>query len=604
MMAMHPSSTASDMNDRPSLTAMDETHRTSITTLVQPRVRVSKKLIVCCDGTWMDRDNGWDPGRWGSSGHLQNPSNVTRLARAIRPEDDGHHPQIAYYQAGVGTSIGLYDQLVGGGTGLGLSENIREAYAFLASNYSEHDQLVPHDSIFLVGFSRGAFTARSIAGLIGAIGVLKRHAMPHFYEIFKDWENAGNPNYQPIFFDNYFKVERDVDKFCPDIDLAHDKTKLGQYMDQYRDHLIQLSLTQEARVKCVGVWDTVGALGIPINPIVQKTLPFLPSFIREYKWFDTRLDNHIDNAFHALALDERRFPFSPALWERVEGCRTNLKQVWFPGAHSNVGGSVADYSIADVSLVWMMDQLAGNTRDQTVEFDDLDWIRFDDDLVEHFYDLRMQYYDRHNNYQPWALGKLYDSLRFPQSLLGARVRHPGGYYRTFYETGNQDERHPLQNTQEYMHASVRVRMDLGGTAVEPDWQHVFPRGLGLKPLFQLAWHKIQRKPFPASYRPTRCRGPMEGWTLVDGHKSHAAPNMDLNANGQSGHAPAHEVKWVYEGNDPEQKGKVILEDKLGRYERMMLQFDRPLAYKVETSNRGRFGILRRTEHQVQPSRTI
>ncbi|KAI7372476.1 hypothetical protein KC336_g20635, partial [Hortaea werneckii] len=87
------------------------------------RVKLPKKLIVCCDGTWMDSDNGWVKGKWGQPGHLQNPTNVTRIVRAIASEDKGHHPQIVYYQAGVGTGIGLYNQLIGGGTGLGLAEN-------------------------------------------------------------------------------------------------------------------------------------------------------------------------------------------------------------------------------------------------------------------------------------------------------------------------------------------------------------------------------------------------------------------------------------------------------------------------------------------------
>ena len=114
------------------------------------------------------------------------------------------------------------------------------------------------------------------------------------------------------------------------------ETKIGliDYLDNYLDTLLSLSLTQEVKIQCIGVWDTVGALGIPINPLLQRVLPFLPSFVREYSWFDTRLDKHIGNAFQALALDEHRFPYSPTLWEKWEGCPTNLKQVWFPGAHS------------------------------------------------------------------------------------------------------------------------------------------------------------------------------------------------------------------------------------------------------------------------------
>jgi uncharacterized protein (DUF2235 family) len=282
-------------------------------------------------------------GSWGKKGHPANPTNVTRIARAISSEDDAHHPQVVYYQAGIGTGIGLTSQILGGGTGLGLAENIREAYAFLVSNYRENDPErpgIPKDSIFLIGFSRGAFTARSIGGLIAAVGVLKKRAMAHFYEVFSDWENAGNKDYTPLFFDQYAEHHRheDVESVKPPLSLARDDTKIDVYMDRYLKALLALDLTQEAQIKCIGVWDTVGALGIPINPWLQRVFPFLPSFVREYSWFDTRIDKHIENAFQALALDEHRFPFSPTLWEKPADCTTNLKQVWFPGAHSNVGG--------------------------------------------------------------------------------------------------------------------------------------------------------------------------------------------------------------------------------------------------------------------------
>ena len=230
----------------------------------------------------MDADNGWVKPLF-RKGYSQNPSNVTRIARAMKSEDDEHNAQIVYYQAGIGTGIGVYNHLVGGGTGLGLAENIREAYAFLASNYREEDPErpgVPPDSIFLIGFSRGAFTARSIGGLIGAIGLLKKRAMPLFYEAFLDWENAGNKDYTPLFFDRYFEHYNDVGKKKPANELARDKTRIGEYLNEYLDILLSLGLTQEVQIKCIGVFDTVGALGIPIDPVVQRLFPFLPSFIR------------------------------------------------------------------------------------------------------------------------------------------------------------------------------------------------------------------------------------------------------------------------------------------------------------------------------------
>ncbi len=245
--------------------------------------------------------------------------------------------------------------VLGGGTGLGLEENVREAYSFLASNYREKvaDRPgVPPDSIFLVGFSRGAYTARSIAGLLGAIGLLKKPAMSHFYEIFTDWIHAGDRKYTPLFFDSYLKHHKDLKIRAPSIELARDQHRLDEYIDEYFKILLAMDLTQEVQIKCIGVWDTVGALGVPVSPLLQKMF-FLPSSLRGYRWFDTRLDKHVENAFQALALDERRAPFTPTLWEKRSGSRTNLKQVWFPGSHSNVGGSYADTGIADITLAWV-----------------------------------------------------------------------------------------------------------------------------------------------------------------------------------------------------------------------------------------------------------
>ena len=123
-----------------------------------------KRLIVCCDGTWNDADSAAEF------------TNVVRIARAIKPIDTRSSPaipQIVYYHSGVGTSDAL-DRFAGGAVGLGLSRNVRDGYAFLAANYCEEDE------IFLFGFSRGAYTARSIAGLIGWVGLIHKADMDIF----------------------------------------------------------------------------------------------------------------------------------------------------------------------------------------------------------------------------------------------------------------------------------------------------------------------------------------------------------------------------------------------------------------------------------------
>lgn len=112
-------------------------------------------------------------------GKLVPPSNVTRLTRAVKPTSNDGIQQIVYYQAGVGSTGNFVDRFVGGSIGAGVAENVREAYAFICNNY------VNGDEIFLIGFSRGAFTARSVGGLVCNIGVLTRKGLPSFPIIYK-----------------------------------------------------------------------------------------------------------------------------------------------------------------------------------------------------------------------------------------------------------------------------------------------------------------------------------------------------------------------------------------------------------------------------------
>jgi uncharacterized protein (DUF2235 family) len=150
-------------------------------TPVPPPTR--KRIIVCCDGTWMDSD-----------GDVQVPSNVTRIARAIKPwgtDSDGNRiPQLIFYQNGVGTgSSSPYVKYVGGATGDGLADNIREAYAFVCLNYVDGDEII------VIGFSRGAFTARSISSLIRALGLLTPEGMEYFIPITDDWQFQSKPGW-------------------------------------------------------------------------------------------------------------------------------------------------------------------------------------------------------------------------------------------------------------------------------------------------------------------------------------------------------------------------------------------------------------------------
>jgi len=179
------------------------------------------------------------------------------------------------------------------------------------------------------------------------------------------------------------------------------------------------------RVQAVAVWDTVGSLGIP--QISWLARMGLPHSTKEYRFDDTNLDGGIRHAFQALALDEHRAPFSPAVWERMNMRKTtlDLRQVWFPGAHANVGGGYDDQEMANITLAWMMDQLASIG------------VAFKDDYIDQIFAENVRYYynppktpttlssifsrppqkqwaiesvyEKHVPVRPWALGEIYES---------------------------------------------------------------------------------------------------------------------------------------------------------------------------------------------------
>ncbi|KAI9675688.1 MAG: hypothetical protein M1817_001055 [Caeruleum heppii] len=400
-----------------------------------------KKLIVCCDGTWMNSDGGYVTTGMFQNPRVQVPSNVTRLCRAIKADAcDAKVPQIVYYQAGVGTGLGLWDKVAGGGTGLGLSENIREAYSFLANNYERGDE------IYLVGFSRGAFTARSIAGLINKIGLLTKDGLAYFYEIFKDYENEFNPSYRPQEPDIPYKGKASISdpSYSRELEAAQ---------------LTRLGIT----IKAIAVWDTVGSLGIP-NVSWLKALGIRnPTW--EYAFHDTKLASHIENAFQALAIDEHRGPFSPAVWEKPQGVGTLVRQCWFPGEHTNIGGGHEDTNIANMTLAWMMDQL-----NPFIEFND-NYLRDQWTLCQQSYKTKRQVP------RPWGCGKISTSPNFPPSppliidspagkipnsasgvfAFADNINRTPGHYSQLHSASGRPTGTLMEQTNETIHASVRHR---------------------------------------------------------------------------------------------------------------------------------------------------
>ncbi|KAL8786866.1 MAG: hypothetical protein Q9195_008023 [Heterodermia aff. obscurata] len=332
--------------------------------------------------------------------------------------------QIIYYQAGVGTESTFWNHIVGGGTGAGISENIREAYAFLATNYDVGDE------IYLIGFSRGAFTARSIAGFLNCIGLLTMAGMEDFYSIFKDWENQDKKHYRSNWPDKPFSNRPSA----ADPTYALTLESLG---------LTRLNIT----IRAVGVWDTVGALGIP-------SIGIFPPHNHEYSFVNTKVSNNVEYAFQALALDEHRKTFSPTIWERPEGPAKlkQLKQVWFPGVHSNIGGSYDDSSMADLTLTWMISHLSP-------------FLSFHPEYISYIHEQNIDYYTAQKTpLRHWSLGKIYNSTTGIEALAGSKVRTPGRYRQL--SSSGEDGGRWLEDTQEYVHASVRLRIGLGGLGTE------------------------------------------------------------------------------------------------------------------------------------------
>lgn len=175
---------------------------------------------------------------------------------------------------------------------------------------------------------------------------------------------------------------------------------------------------------------------------------------------------NVEHAFHALALDEKRRPFSPTIWEKPAGQDVTklLKQCWFPGVHSNVGGSYDDTELADITLAWMISQL------ESLLYFDMDYITWQ-------HDLNMEYYKVEKlPARSWGLGMIYDSRTALQAMGPPRIREPGRYHAVNPITGKETER-PLRDTGEHIHACVRVRMSMKDGLGTADKGHYNPEAL-------------------------------------------------------------------------------------------------------------------------------
>jgi uncharacterized protein (DUF2235 family) len=291
---------------------------------------MTKKLVVCFDGTWNKQDDDSD----GKN------TNVVRLYHSIQgieakpgaasSASDGD--TIKWYDSGVGTK--WYEHIRGGAFGYGLSLNIRQGYKFLIDHYAQGDE------IYIFGFSRGAYTARSLVGLIRNSGLLDTA------RILKE-DDPKYPFWRKPTSSGFVALEPD------DVPHIVDAYQLYRTKDESADTDFALMFRdlyahKAVKIKFLGVWDTVGALGIPFR--------LFDSFnAKHYRFHDQELSGIVENAYHAVAIDEHRKDYEETLWDPKRKVNQRLEQVWFAGAHADVGGGYEDdeHPLADATLAWM-----------------------------------------------------------------------------------------------------------------------------------------------------------------------------------------------------------------------------------------------------------
>jgi len=311
---------------------------------------MAKNIAMLFDGTWNK------PAEFQRDAGSKCDTNVRRFYNSIDTFADDGRDQVASYDFGVGTE--WLNRVRGGAFGRGLDEHIRKAYEYLCERYE------PGDKVYVLGFSRGAYTARSFVGMIRKSGLLR--------------------DLTPELLDRAYALYRARDGGADSPDAL-------AFREQH---------SRQIEIEFLGVWDTVGALGIPLTAVEELN-------DERYAFNDTTLSRIVKNAFHALALDEHREPFRPtffAQWSDAPGQR--LEQVWFAGCHSDVGGGYHDQPLSDPPLRWIQQR----ARECGLNVQML--VEPDDEAAR-----RAEY-----------LAAVNDSYR--EFLGGTYARHNAPYYRT------------------------------------------------------------------------------------------------------------------------------------------------------------------------------
>jgi uncharacterized protein (DUF2235 family) len=304
---------------------------------------MAKNIIVCFDGTWngVDVDNDKDD--------IPEETNILKLYRALagevtratrdlpdeeereaRDADNANNPltQIAKYLHGVGDVSNPIGKILGGAFGAGMVARIVRGYTYICRNYKAGDR------IYLVGFSRGAYTARAVGGMIAKAGLMNYAAL-------------GNPDKETayqlgLYVWCYYREQMGYRAPAnEDISDAWGTMLSKSYV------VGEEQMIADVPVEAVAVFDTVGALGIPIYNHDDARIDL-------FKFTDTSLSPKVKAGIHAVAIDEYRRDFSPTLWD----ARAGVEERWFIGAHADVGGGYEDTGLSNLSMAWMQSQLA------------------------------------------------------------------------------------------------------------------------------------------------------------------------------------------------------------------------------------------------------
>jgi len=257
-----------------------------------------KRIVICADGTWNKPEENLEK---------DYPTNVLKFSRAIAPLDNSKISQTVFYDWGIGS---YHDNITGGAFGAGLNKNIQDCYRYIIHNYEIGDEL------YFFGFSRGAYTVRSLCGLINNCSILKR-------------EHAN-------------RISEGFDLYKSKTIKPKDKESV-QFRKNY-------AVADKTKIHFLGVWDTVGTLGLPIS--------FFGLIKEKHLFHDNKIGSIVKTARHALSLDEKRKDFKPTIWEPKPSI--DLKQVWFAGVHSDIGGGYAPdkfgNTLADIPMTWIKEE--------------------------------------------------------------------------------------------------------------------------------------------------------------------------------------------------------------------------------------------------------